>query len=408
MTLTSANTNTNSNFTLPASSNNFNTYTAARIDASYKDTTTTGYGSGSKKIGVYYNYCAVSAGKLCHGSDAESIQYDICPKGWRLPTGTESQLTHEYYNLYRSYSNNYTNFRNALSVVLSGLHSNSLNGDTATSQGTNGYFWTNGYSDGTYMLASNFSSSAISGPQANALRNEGLTVRCIKIDDRTISDATYMQDVVSVMVDKMANLGTATLTDKRDNKQYTVAKINNQLWMTKNLDLAGGTALTSELSNVTSNYTLPASSTTGFSVTNTAYVYNSNSTTCNKTSPCYSYYSFVAASAGTGGDSLYSGNTTSDICPKGWRLPTQTEVTTLSSTYTTGSALTSSPFLGVYSGFYMNSAFNDYAYNSLVAHYWSSTVSNAYPYRLTYADSGQSSVSTTYKQYGMAVRCVLK
>ena len=105
--------------------------------------------------------------------------------------------------------------------------------------------------------------------------------------------------------------------------------------MTKNLNLSGGTEITSELSDIPENYTLPVangfqegnklpvSSQTGFSNDDTAYVYNTNNNTDNCAEPgCYSYYSWTAATAGsivdgTGSemDAEYS------ICPKGWELP---------------------------------------------------------------------------------------
>jgi hypothetical protein len=57
-------------------------------------------GNGYKKIGIYYNGCAISAATYCYGNGSQGgdiavdkpntaidIEYDICPYGWRLPTG---------------------------------------------------------------------------------------------------------------------------------------------------------------------------------------------------------------------------------------------------------------------------------------------------------------------------------
>ena len=57
------------------------------------------------RVGIYYNYCAASAGSYCYGNGANSsvtgstaadkpntaidAEYDICPSGWRLPTGED-------------------------------------------------------------------------------------------------------------------------------------------------------------------------------------------------------------------------------------------------------------------------------------------------------------------------------
>ncbi|MEE0888390.1 MAG: hypothetical protein U0L97_04230, partial [Candidatus Saccharimonadaceae bacterium] len=73
-----------------------------------------------------------------------------------------------------------------------------------------------------------------------------------------ISKLTYMQDFARLSSDDLLRLKnsmnpetTYTLRDQRDNQEYTIAKLkDNKIWMTQNLDLAGGTALYSETSNV--------------------------------------------------------------------------------------------------------------------------------------------------------------
>ncbi|MBR3052275.1 hypothetical protein IKG60_01480 [Candidatus Saccharibacteria bacterium] len=162
----------------------------------------------------------------------------------------------------------------------------------------------------------------------------------------TLADVTYMQDVTSDMVANTAEEMTFTLKDKRDEQSYTVAKLKDgKLWMTSNLNLAGGTALDATNTDVTSDYitgfttgggltkvnntiVLPTSS-TDFSDDTTAYVNNSGSTTCGSNSPCYSYYSWLAATLGgkqANGQTAVANyhNAPASICPKGWRLPTST------------------------------------------------------------------------------------
>ena len=149
----------------------------------------------------------------------------------------------------------------------------------------------------------------------------------------TISNSYYMQDVASCG-SSIAVGTTATLRDKRDEQEYTVAKLaDGKCWMTKNLNIAGGTAISCETTDC-ENYTiptnqgwqsggrLPASSTSGFSSDNYAYVYNSGRTACSSPG-CYSYYSWDVATIGSG-RSLGTANTDApySICPKGWILPT--------------------------------------------------------------------------------------
>ena len=235
----------------------------------------------------------------------------------------------------------------------------------------------------------------------------------------SIYDVVYMQDFKEASdSDKSSILSSMTegtsypLKDSRDNQEYTVAKLfDGNIWMTKNLNLAGGTKLYSDTSNVPDGYpssgnnpyyTLPTSSTSGFSNDSTAYVYNSGSTTCASNNPCYSYYSYLAATAGTNPS---SGDATSDICPAGWRLPTKSEYETLLGTYDTAAKLTASPFLGVYSGRYDNSSF---ARGGNTGLYWSSTAnSSTIAYRFHF-DSSSTSISDGNKRIGFSARCILQ
>ena len=150
------------------------------------------------------------------------------------------------------------------------------------------------------------------------------------IDQTTSNDTTLyavwkpvrtMQNVYSWMND-LSDGDSVEAYDVRDDKVYSVAKIDGEIWMAANLELDGGTALYSDTSNVPSGYpsngntpyyTLPASSMSGFDDNAGAFVYNSNNTECGQDSPCYSYYSFVAATAG---DNPSSGVAANDICPK--------------------------------------------------------------------------------------------
>ena len=152
---------------------------------------------------------------------------------------------------------------------------------------------------------------------------------------------TCMQQQTSAsMAEKLPNVGdTTTLYDARDNQAYTVAKLaDGKYWMTENLNIAGGTALSSEDTDFEASYTLPttdgwtvadgklvlpASSTSGY---DGVHVYNSgnknNCGTSDQYAPCYSYYSWNAATLGSG-ESLSTNNADApySICPKGWRLP---------------------------------------------------------------------------------------
>ena len=263
---------------------------------------------------------------------------------------------------------------------------------TITATMTSGYDWVNWTGSATYTNIS----QSISNVTSNLSFTANGKVSCANI---SVSGTMQAFNPAS----NVCNGTSGTLKDSRDNKSYTVAKINDQWWMTKNLDLAGGTTLTSSTSNVSSNYTLPASNAVGFYDDNTAYVYNSGSTTCGNKQPCYSYYSWRAATAGAGTTSITSGNVSQDICPKGWRLPTKAEYITLISSYSTGEALTAAPFYGVYAGESYRGSFNQ---GGTVGHYWFSTANSSDTAQYWYFSSSSVNKGSTFKRSGFPVRCV--
>ena len=402
-TLSSDLTSSNTNLSTTISASNFNsykktsgtgTYTAAEyIPVSGTDATS------QTPYGTLYNYCAATAGTYCMDLNSTSPTYDICPKGWRLPT------REDYENLYSN--PNYNTNAKMRAPISEGGAAFALAGifkDGAPyNLGSYGAYWSSQPVSRNQVDTLALNTSGTLSPYVGWGRNSGLPIRCV-LETRTLADLNnvYMQDIPSGIVANTAEGATATLKDYRDYKSYAVAKINGLLWMTKNLDLAGGTTLTSTDSNVTSDYTLPASSTSGFS-DYSAYVYNSGSTTCGDGSPCYSYYSYAAATAGTN-PSTDGESATSDICPKGWRLPTQAEFNTLVSSYSTSSALTGSPFLAVYGGYYYNSSFK---YGGSRGHYWSSTArSSSLVYGLNFDSSSGANAGSNGKSRGFSVRCV--
>ena len=369
-------------------------YSVPYVSTTRKNTTGTG-GYEAGEYGMHYNYCAASAGSYCYGnggtwgSPSGVAMEDICPKGWRLPTGGDNG---EYENLYAAYSSDHNSFINALHVSLSGFVGINL---SASYMGTHAQYWTSTYNSLQQMHSFDVTKTDAANNGAQR-RYTGLSVRCVF--GKTMQTTTN-RDLES----SIPNTGdTISLIDVRDSKKYNVTKISDgNYWMTTNLDLAGGTTLTANDSNIADNttYTLPASSTSGFDDNSAANVYNSGSTTCSNDSPCYSYYNYAAATAGTNPS---SGNATYDICPKGWRLPTGTEYTALIGIYTSLNTLTATPWSGALTGLYGESTFAQ----SGSGRYWTSTSDSASKaYDMLYYTSTVS-VSSDYKLLGIGVRCV--
>ena len=195
---------------------------------------------------------------------------------------------------------------------------------------------------------------------------------------------------------------TVTLIDTRDNNTYTVSKLaDGKCWMTQNLRIAGKT-LTPADSDVTTNYTIPASSISGFDSydTSNAYVDSDGG-----------FYSWYTATAGTGTYALSTNvqNTTVSICPKGWRLPTSgnsnREFQILYNNYNS-SSLRSSPVNLILSGYVRSSSRNSQGYGF----YWSSTVHSSHSaYDLMLDTSSYVyPADSSSKSNGLSVRCIAR
>lgn len=163
-------------------------------------------------------------------------------------------------------------------------------------------------------------------------------VKYTMVHPSTAPTPTFMQDVAKIKQLLVNEGDTIQAIDKRDGKAYWVAKLaDGNIWMTQSLDTRGGTEITPELSDIPNGYVLPIAngfqsgnrlpeaSLIGFTDSATAYVYNSFNTDetdhCHYPG-CYSYYSWTAATAGSGVDiSAEDIDAPYSICPKGWKLP---------------------------------------------------------------------------------------
>ena len=136
---------------------------------------------GQWKVGVYYNYCATTAGNYCfggkgaefHSGDGVSNE-DICPNGWRLPSGDSGE---EYELLYQSYDSNYSAFRKALRLPLSGFF------DTTTlltrEHGENAYLISSSPHNAEDWLKGEMVNYVEEVKITNLYRTYGYSVRCI-------------------------------------------------------------------------------------------------------------------------------------------------------------------------------------------------------------------------------------
>ena len=163
-------------------------YSAPLVNMTNKDVVPTSYNgtddpmkdkavAGNWKVGGYYNYCAASAGSYCYGNGTDygtssgNATEDICPKGWRMPTGYSG----EYRTLYSNTNyNTYDKYREALRLPLSGYFSSG----SAHYQGSDGRWWssTRDYDFDMYSLDAD---TGIIDPAYYYDRFSGNSVRCV-------------------------------------------------------------------------------------------------------------------------------------------------------------------------------------------------------------------------------------
>ena len=171
--LTSSNTNLTNTVTASTfngwKKNSFSrTYTAGELIPA------NGADSYSKTpYGTHYNYCAISAGTICTESNSYNATSDLCPAGWRLPTGDRSgeffRLSAEYNNAYKMRAS-ITN--GGAAFALAGCPSH---------QGTIGCYWSSTRYSDLSMYSSYILSTGYIEPSSTTYgyREYGLSARCV-------------------------------------------------------------------------------------------------------------------------------------------------------------------------------------------------------------------------------------
>ncbi|TWO98591.1 hypothetical protein EUA78_01325, partial [TM7 phylum sp. oral taxon 351] len=384
-TITPADSNVTSNYTIPASS--INGFTSSDTSNAYVDS-----------YGGFYNWYTATAGTgtTALSTNGQNAPSSICPKGWRLPTS--GNIYSEFQTLYNNYRSSSALRSNPVNLTLSGgaFSGRRLNQDSY------GNYWSSTVDSSEYAYNLYLTTSSVN-PVLSRGEYQGLSVRCIADDKLTFDNITSMQDMTPEICAKAQTHQTTTLRDIRDGNTYTVAKLKDgKCWMTQNLRIAGKT-LTSTDSDVTTSYTIPASSLSSFDSgtydASNAYVDSDGG-----------FYTWRTATAGTGTQALSTNgqNTTVSICPKGWRLPTSGssgEFRTLYNNYNSSSALRSNPVNFTLSGAVHSNSRRDQGYG----YYWSSTVNSSNSaYYLNLNISNAIPADYGSKFYGFSVRCIAR
>lgn len=282
--------------------------------------------------GNYYNYAAAVAQDDTSAltENGDSVDTSICPAGWQLPsyTGDKSYLALQNVIATDDDSPNWaTGYVGDEALKTEGqenvpkstinehpyyfFYASSWN-KRLLYYGFRGFFVTSAISNSTHAYTlSIWGSGGLNPSSGSEYRCEGLSVRCVA-RDLSIQKVDEWKDIVK-------EGQTITVVDERDGNTYRVRRLaDGKLWMVDNLRLGKEDetmTLTSADSDVTDDYTLPASSTEGFSDNTVDSLYIDSN--------YGGYYSWCAATAKTCSDAASNGAVaTGSICPKGWHLPT--------------------------------------------------------------------------------------
>ena len=173
--LTSSNTNLATTVTAETFNSWKKTSGSATYDAGeYISVSGTDSTSGTA-YGTLYNYYAASAGTISGSSNSNNASYDICPAGWRLPTGGSSG---EFKALYAEYNSNAlmrASIENSgAAFALAGFF-----GDAAPAlQGSDGDYWSSIRNNDTYMYRLTLNTSSVY-PADSYYRYIGSAIRCV-------------------------------------------------------------------------------------------------------------------------------------------------------------------------------------------------------------------------------------
>ncbi|MBQ6409665.1 hypothetical protein IJI18_00195, partial [Candidatus Saccharibacteria bacterium] len=215
----------------------------------------------------------------------------------------------------------------------------------------------------------------------------------------------YIQDFTTTICQEKASSADYVVVDKRDDNEYTVRYINNNCWMTSNLRYVGDTGSTS-------GYMIMKADTSNIGADTTTTYYQLNSSACNATNgminPCLkegvdnngnptTYYNYAIASAGTITGATNNDTQIYDICPSGWRLPSNNEMNIL---YSYGSS-----FNLIYGGFYWDTVFYSQYVNSRGIWWGSEPYSNNGRYGMRY-NAGTFESDANQRYAGIYIRCI--
>lgn len=165
--------------------------------------------------GGAYNWYTATAGNGTFSKTSNSVNGDICPAGWHIPTGNNGGEVADYINALNGSNRSDTKLRKFPNNF---TYSGDFNTNVTTGRGIQGRYWTTTAQSANNAFRLGFSSTT-NITYANAYNKwAAFSVRCIaNLDNRSLNGNIHYD----------ANGGTGTMTDDIDVNLYAVtAKLN--------------------------------------------------------------------------------------------------------------------------------------------------------------------------------------
>lgn len=280
----------------------------------------------------------------------------------------------------------------------------------------------------SYGTSSNISVSALAS-DAGVANTNGATITLYAVWSSALTNSGSKGNMQSASCSSIAAGGYGTMTDSRDSTSYTIYRFPNSgtegtdyptgwggyCLMTS--DLNWGLNKTTDLSATTSTSNFDSNASNSSSETFTlsgtiSITYRDSGTPANWAKD--DVYTNRQYTWGTGANKdhvYYSWGAALVVCPKGWRLPTQTEASNITSFMDGGNAgssakIRSSPYNFVYGGRFVSSGFSSVGSRG---YYWASTqnrYNSRYAYDLYFLTDSMAAGNSNFKHYGESVRCI--
>ncbi|MBR3252971.1 hypothetical protein IKF84_02770, partial [Candidatus Saccharibacteria bacterium] len=157
---------------------------------------------------VWYNYTAISVGAISGVSNTSIATESICPKGWALPNNKQIAFITD--------NSDETTYIAAFSPDRGGWYQNG----SLINEEYYGLWRSSDAYNGAQRYRMHYYNNDLSLGQSRNFH--GQYVRCVS-EEKDVSDLTYMQDMTAKVAADTPEGMTASLTDRRDGKVYTVA-----------------------------------------------------------------------------------------------------------------------------------------------------------------------------------------